>query len=135
VDVSSAFMLEQNRFKNSFILKPIKERVGSLSEVAFKFIKTENMIESCDLFFAKETEESEQIRITIANFIKNNEKPTYTQILSYCTDDCGFSKNKVNSVIQAAKNQYWKAIKEQKYNNRDVYILLDKLDKLDKLES
>lgn len=134
-DVSSAFMLQQNRWKNCFILQPIKERVGNLSKVAFKFSKTENMIESCDLFFAKETEESEQIRITIANFIRNNDKPTYTQILSYCTDDYGFSKNKVNAVIQAAKNQYWKAIKEQKYNNRDVYILLDKQDKLDKLES
>ncbi|RLA80269.1 MAG: hypothetical protein DRG78_11315 [Epsilonproteobacteria bacterium] len=133
-DVSSAFMLQQNRFKNSFILKPIKERVGSLSEVAFKFSKTENMIESCELFFAKETEESEQIRVTIANFIKNNEKPTYTQILSYCTDDCGFPKNKVNAVIQAAKEHYWRAIKEKENHNRDVFVLLDKQDKLDKLE-
>jgi len=132
-DVSSAFMLQQNRYKNCFVLKPIKERVGSLSEVAFKFYKTTNMIESCDLFFAKETEESEYIRDTISNFIKNNDKPTYTQILSYCTDDCGFSKNKVNSVIQTAKNQYWKAIKEQKHNNRHVYILLDKQDKSDNL--
>ena len=80
------------------------------------------------------TEESEQIRITIANFIQNNEKPTYSQILNYCTEECGFSKNKVNGVIQTAKNQYWKAIKEQKYNNRDVYILLDKQDRCDNLD-
>ncbi len=133
-DVSSAFMLEQNRFKNTFILKPIKERVGSLSEVAFKFSKAENMIESCDLFFAKETEESEQIRLTIVNYIKNNEKPTYTQILSYCTNDCGFTKNKVNAVIQAAKEYYWRAIKEKENHNRDVFVLLDKSDKFDSLD-
>jgi replicative DNA helicase len=124
-DVSSAFMLRQNRWTNCFILKPVKERVGSLQEVAFTFSKSENMIESCDLFLAKETEESEEIRKTISNFIKNNEKPSYTQILEYCMDDCGFSKNKVNSVIQTSKDHYWKAIKEQKKNNRDVYILLD----------
>ncbi|RLA77786.1 MAG: hypothetical protein DRG78_16600 [Epsilonproteobacteria bacterium] len=133
-DVSSAFMLQQNRFKNTFILQPLKERVGNLCEVAFKFNKKSNSIENCELFYAKETEESEQIRITIANFIQNNEKPTYSQILNYCTEECGFSKNKVNGVIQTAKNQYWKAIKEQKYNNRDVYILLDKQDKCDNLD-
>ena len=131
-DVSSAFMLQQNRWTNCFILKPIKERVGSLSEVAFEFLKSENMIESHDLFLAKETEESASIQEIIKKFIKNNEEPTYTQILDHCTNDCGFSKNKVNRVIQDAKNRYWKANKQKKNNNnRDLFFLVDESDKCD----
>ncbi len=131
-DVSSAFMLQQNRWTNCFILKPIKERVGSLSEVAFEFLKSENMIESHDLFSAKETEESVSIREAIKKFIQTNEEPTYTQILDHCTNDCGFSKNKVNRVIQDAKNRYWKANKQKKNNNnRDLFFLVDESDKCD----
>ena len=131
-DVSSAFMLQQNRWTNCFILKPIKERVGSLSEVAFEFLKSENMIESHDLFSAKETEESSSIQEVIKKFIRNNEEPTYTQILDHCTNDCGFSKNKVNRVIQDAKNRYWKANKQKKNNNnRDLFFLVDESDKCD----
>jgi len=133
-DVSSLFMLSQNRYKNTFILTPQKERVGSLKEVAYSFDKSKNEIKECDIFFAKETQEDQEIRNCIYEFIKHHHLgPTYSEILEYCTKNCGFSKNKVNTVIQAAKEHYWKAIKEKENHNRDVYVLVDRSDKLDKI--
>ena len=135
-DVSSLFMLKQNRYKNSFILTPHKERVGTLCEIAYIFDKSKNEITECDLFYAKETQEDEEIRNSIYEFIRNHiSKPTYSEILEHCTQNCGYAKNKVNSVIQAAKEHYWKAIKEKENHNRDVYILLDRSDKLDSSKS
>lgn len=135
-DVSSLFMLKQNRYKNCFILTPHKERVGALCEVAYIFDKSKNEITECDLFYAKETQEDEEIRNSIYEFIRNHiSKPTYSEILEHCTQNCGYAKNKVNSVIQAAKEHYWKAIKEKENHNRDVYILLDKSDRLDSSKS
>lgn len=132
-DVSSSFMLEQNKYKNCFILKPIKQRVGDLAEIAFLFNKSENIIEEIDLFFAKETIEDEEIRNVIYDYLKRSEiKQTYSQILEYCTKDCGFSKNKVNAVIQAAKSHYWESTKEKHNHNRDVFVLLDSSDMQDK---
>ncbi len=129
-DVSSLFMLKQNRYKNCFILTPHKERVGALCEVAYIFEKSKNEITECELFYAKETQEDEEIRNCIYEFIKNHaSKPTYSEILEHCTKNNGYSKNKVNAVIQAARQHYWKAIKEKENHNRDVYILLDKSDK------
>ena len=134
-DVSSAFMLKKNKYKNCFILEPLKERVGALSEVSYKFNKIDNSIEECNLFYAKETFEDEEIRILIYRYIKESEnRLTYSQILEYCTKDCGYSKNKVNAVIQSAKHHYWESIKEKKNHNRDVFVLVDSSDKLDKSE-
>ncbi|MDD3476678.1 MAG: AAA family ATPase, partial [Sulfurimonas sp.] len=135
-DVSSLFMLKQNRYKNCFILTPHKERVGALCEVAYIFEKSKNEITECELFYAKETQEDEEIRNCIYEFIKNHaSKPTYSEILKHCTQNNGYSKNKVNAVIQAARQHYWKAIKEKENHNRDVYILLDRSDKLDSSKS
>jgi len=132
-DVSSSFVLEQNKYKNCFILRPTKQRVGDLAEIAFLFNKSENIIEEIDLFFAKETIEDEEIRNVIYDYLKRSEiKQTYSQILEYCTKDCGFSKNKVNAVIQAAKHHYWESIKEKHNHNRDVFVLLDNSDRQDK---
>lgn len=136
-DTSNAFLLKYNGFRNAFILNPLKNRVGKIVESAFIYQASSYSLEKVDLSWAKESEEDDAMRIEIENFIKNtDEPPIYSQIMKY-VGDMGFSKDRINSVIQAGKGRNWTCKKIREQNNKDVYELIvhqivsDKSDSLD----
>lgn len=136
-DTSNAFLLKYNGFRNAFILNPLKNRVGKIVESAFIYQASSHSLEKVDLSWAKESEEDDAMRIEIENFIKNtDEPPIYSQIMKY-VGDMGFSKDRINSVIQAGKGRNWTCKKIREQNNKDVYELIvhqivsDKSDSLD----
>ncbi|MDP3465023.1 MAG: AAA family ATPase [Sulfuricurvum sp.] len=136
-DTSNAFILKYNEFRKTFILKPLKNRVGKIEESAFFYQSSSHSLECVDLFWAKESEEDDAIRIEIENFIKNaDESPIYSQIMKY-VGDMGFSKDSTNRVIQVGKGRYWTSKKIREQNNKDVYelmVLNTTLDKSDNSE-
>ena len=123
-DTSNAFILKRNEHKNTFIFMPIKQRVGELREIAFKYIEESHQLEEVDVASAKETEVDESIRCEIINYLKNSSfQPTYSQIMQQLAEEGYTNKDKVNMVIQRGKKRYWKATKLQE-NNKDVYELI-----------
>lgn len=139
-DTSNAFLLKYNKFRKTFILSPLKNRVGKIEESAFIYQASSHSLEKVNLSWAKESEEDDAMRIEIENFIKNaDEPPIYSQIMKH-VGDMGFSKDRINSVIQAGKGRYWTCIKIREQNNKDVFELIvlditsDKSDNLDNLQ-
>jgi replicative DNA helicase len=134
-DTSNAFLLKYNDFRKTFVLKPLKNRVGKIEETAFIYHSAIHSLEKVDLFWAKESEEDDGIRIEIENFIKNVDKPPiYSQIMKYA-GDMGFSKDSINRVIQVGKGRYWTSKKIREQNNKDVYELLVLNTTLDKSDN
>lgn len=136
-DTSNALLLKYNDFRKSFILKPLKNRVGKIEETAFTYHASSHSLEKVDLFLAKETEEYYAIRIEIENFIRNAEDaPIYTHIMQHI-GDVGFPKDSINKVIQEGKGRYWRCKKIREQNNKDVFELItsDKSDNLENLNS
>jgi replicative DNA helicase len=123
-DTSNAFILKRNEHKNTFIFMPIKQRVGELREIAFKYIEESHQLEEVDVASAQETEVDESIRCEIINYLKNSSfQPTYSQIMQQLAEEGYTNKDKVNMVIQRGRKRYWKATKLQE-NNKDVYELI-----------
>ncbi|MDX1808924.1 MAG: AAA family ATPase [Sulfurospirillaceae bacterium] len=124
-DTSNAFILKKNDFRRTFIFTPIKKRVGELTEIAFTYNQDTHTINKVDLSWAKETEEHEEIKAEIIDFLKNqNEKPTYSQIIKHLIDQGYVNKDKNNTVVQTGKDKLWRATKIPEKNNRDVYELI-----------
>jgi len=121
-DSSNAFILKQNNYKSTFLFQPIKNRVGELKDIAFSY-NQDHTLTQVDFEEAAETEEDQQIRNEVIDFIANNPKCTYSQILQHVTS-MGYGKDKVNKVIQAGKSKHWQAIKNKAKQNRDEYILI-----------
>lgn len=122
-DTANAFILKKNEHRNTFIFRPFKARTGDLSELAFTYEAETHSIHKVDLILAKETKIDEQIRQEITSLIRNSaQKPTYSQILKNCEDQ-GYSKDKINAVIQNGKGTFWIA-KRQKENNKDEFELI-----------
>lgn len=139
-DTSNAFLLQYNKFRKTFILNPLKNRVGKIEESAFIYQSSSHSLEKVDLLWAKECGEDDAMRIEIENIIKNAEEPPiYSQIMKH-VGDMGFSKDRINSVIQAGKGRYWTCTKIREQNNKDVFELIvldttsDKSDNLDNLQ-
>lgn len=133
-DTSNAFILKKNEYKKSFILSPIKSRIGDLKELAFTYDSVNCHIVEMDVYLAKETQVDKQIRHEIINFIKQStEKPIYSDIMKHLRE-IGYKNNdKINGVIQAGKGVYWDARKIPEQNYKDVYELVtDSTDKSDK---
>ena len=133
-DTSNAFILKKNEYKKSFILSPIKSRIGDLKELAFTYDSVNCHIVEMDVYLAKETQVDKQIRHEIINFIKQStEKPIYSDIRKHLRE-IGYKNNdKINGVIQAGKGVYWDARKIPEQNYKDVYELVtDSTDKSDK---
>jgi replicative DNA helicase len=120
-DTSNAFILQKNDYKSTFLFKEFKKRVGDIRDIAFK-IENDEIVE-VDFEEASETEEDQQIRNEVIYFIANNPKCTYSQILQHVTG-MGYSKDKVNKVIQSGKSKHWQAVKNKAKQNRDEYILI-----------
>lgn len=132
-DTANAFILTKNEYKNTFIFTPIKNRTGELRELAFKYDESNHSISIVDLLSAKETKIDEEIRIIIATFINNSvQKPCFSQIMKNCEEQ-GYSKDKINAVIQTGKGIYWIAERKSQ-NNKDEFELIDSdnLDRSDK---
>jgi len=121
-DTGNAYILQKNEFKKSFIFKNFKARTGQLIDIAFSYCDDHNL-NKLDFLEASETEEDEQIRNEITDFILNNSKCTYSLILKHVTS-IGFSKDKANRVIQSGKDRYWFTNKNKVKQNRDEYSLI-----------
>jgi len=121
-DTGNAYILSKNEFKGTFIFKNFKARTGDLKDVAFSY-NQDHTLTQVNFEEAAETEEDQQIRNEVIDFIVNNLKCTYSQILQHVTG-MGYSKDKVNKVIQAGKSKYWQAVKNKVKQNRDEYILI-----------
>jgi replicative DNA helicase len=121
-DSSNAFILQKNDDKNTFIFNPIKNRVGELEELAFTYHQETHTLSKVDLFNAKETKEDEEIRDEIIEYIKKDKSANYSKLSSHCMS-LGYSKNRVNKVIQDGKGRYWNESKS-KENNRSSYTLI-----------
>lgn len=139
-DTSNAFLLKYNKFRKTFILSPLKNRVGKIEESAFIYQSSSHSLEKVDLLWAKESGEDDAMRIEIENFIKNAEEPPiYSQIMKH-VGEMGFSKDRINSVIQAGKGRYWTCKKIREQNNKDIFELIvlditsDKSDNLDNFQ-
>lgn len=128
-DTGNAYIMQKNEYKNSFIFKNFKERTGELADIAFEY-EDNHKLKKLDFLRATETEEDEQIRTNIITFIDSNQGCIYSQILQYITS-LGYSKDKVNKVIQDGKTKYWKAVKNKTKQNRDEYVLISSSDSID----
>jgi replicative DNA helicase len=137
-DTSNAFILKNNEFRKTFILKPIKNRVGKIEESAFMYQASSHSLDKVDLFWAKQSEEDDAIRIEIENFLKTSqEAPIYSHIMKH-VGDIGFPKDAINKVVQDGKGRYWTCKKIREQNNKDVYELIvhqNVSDKSDNLEN
>jgi len=122
-DTGNAYILSKNEFKGTFIFKNFKARTGDLKDVAFRYVADSHTLIQVDFQEASETEEDQQIKNEIIEFIGCNSKCTYSQILQHVTS-MGYGKDKVNKVIQAGKSKHWQAIKNKAKQNRDEYILI-----------
>ncbi|QOP43629.1 AAA family ATPase [Sulfurimonas sediminis] len=123
-DTGNAYILSKNEFKGTFIFKNFKARTGNLKDVAFRYVADSHTLIQVDFQEASETEEDQQIKNEIIEFITNNPKCTYSLILQHVTS-MGYGKDKVNKVIQAGKSKHWQAIKNKAKQNRDEYILIE----------
>lgn len=121
-DTSNAFILQKNDYKSTFLFKEFKKRVGDIRDIAFK-IEDDEIIE-VDFQEASETEEDQQIKNEIIEFITNNPKCTYSQILQH-DSNMGYGKDKDNKIIQLGKSKHWQAVKNKAKQNRDEYILVE----------
>ena len=122
-DTANAFMLKKNEHRGTFIFRPIKARTGELLELAFTYNAEMHTMHKVDLRFAKETKIEEEIRQEITTFIRHfSGKPSFSQILKNCEEQ-GFSKDKINTVIQSGKGMFW-VTKRQKENNKDEFELI-----------
>lgn len=128
-DSGNAYIMHQNEYKQSFIFKNFKKRTGILIDIAFTYGEN-HTLNQVDFIEANETEEDEQIRTEIVAFIDSNPRCIYSQILQHVTS-LGYSKDKVNKVIQAGKTKYWEAVKNKTKQNRDEYILIKYLNDQD----
>jgi len=128
-DTGNAYIMQKNEYKNSFIFKNFKERTGELADIAFEY-EDNHTLKKLDFLKATETEEDEQIRTNIVAFIDSNQGCIYSQILQYITS-LGYSKDKVNKVIQDGKTKYWNAVKNKTKQNRDEYVLISSSDSMD----
>lgn len=136
-DTSNAFILKYNEFRKTFILKPLKNRVGKIEESAFIYQSVSHSLEKVDLLWAKESADDYAIRIEVENFLKTSEEaPIYSHIMKHI-GDIGFPKDAINKVIQDGKGRYWTCKKIREQHNKDVYELIvhqnrqDKSDNLD----
>ena len=121
-DSSNAFILTQNEHKKAFIFQPIKNRVGELKPLAFKY-QDNHTLSNIDYLEASETEEIEEITLEIKDYIhKQNQKPSYSQIMVHLQKQF-IPRNKANQALQNGKNRYWKEDKLTQ-NNRSVYSLM-----------
>ncbi|SFP99186.1 DnaB-like helicase N-terminal domain-containing protein [Hydrogenimonas thermophila] len=120
-DVDNMFLLVTNKYKNTFIFVPSKNRVGIIEEQAYKI--ENHIIEKVETEWAKEDAEFEEIRDQVISFIEDcKTPPTFSQILTFLIES-GYSKNKSNKVIQKGKGRYWK-IEKIKKNNKNLYFLI-----------
>ena len=124
-DTTNAFLLNKNEYKDSFIFKPFKARVGDLHAMAFKY-NDNHTLTLLDFSTAIITEEDEEIKDEIINYLKENaqdpEKRAYTRIWM-SIQKFGFSKNKIQNVLKIFEDKHWTAIK-QAQNNRTVYTVI-----------
>ncbi len=105
-----------------------------MNEVGYIYIEGKHELEEIDIVFAKETQEEEQIKNEIIDFIcSTTYTPIYSDIMKHLVINGYTNKDKVNRVIQRGKNIYWVTKKIKEKNNRDVYTLVttDSSDKLD----
>ena len=61
---------------------------------------------------------------------KHKDKPIYSEILKHLVD-YGYSKDRVNKIIQNGKNVCWK-VTQLTQNNKTIYSLIDNEDNQDK---
>jgi replicative DNA helicase len=137
-DTSNAFILKYNEFRKTFILKPLKNRVGKIEESAFIYQSVSHSLEKVDLLWAKESADDYAIRVEVENFLKTSEEaPIYSHIMKH-VGDIGFPKDAINKVIQDGKGRYWTCKKIREQNNKDVFeliVLHTTSDKSDNLEN
>jgi replicative DNA helicase len=126
-DSSNAFLLSYNDYKKTFIFTPFKNRIGDIEEIAFVYKEENHSLSQVEVEWAKETQLDEVIRDEIIDFIKtSHQKPIYSQIMKHM-QELGFTnKDKVNAMIQAGKNKYWKTTKIPEKNFKDVYELMER---------
>lgn len=122
-DTGNAYILTRNEFKDTFIFRNIKARTGDLKDMAFTYNNSNHTLTQVDFDEASETEEDQQIKNEIIEFIGCNSKCTYSQILQHVTN-MGYGKDKVNKIIQLGKSKHWQATKNKAKQNRDEYILI-----------
>jgi replicative DNA helicase len=137
-DTSNAFILKYNEFRKTFVLKPLKNRVGKIEESAFIYQSVSHSLEKVDLLWAKESADDYAIRVEVENFLKTSEEaPIYSHIMKH-VGDIGFPKDAINKVIQDGKGRYWTCKKIREQNNKDVFeliVLHTTSDKSDNLEN
>jgi len=132
-DTSNAFLLQKNEYKSTFLFKEFKKRVGDIRDIAFEIDKRSGNLITIDFNEASETEEYQHIRNEVVDFIGNNLKCTYSEILKHVTY-IGYTKDRVNKVIQEGKAKYWQAVKNKTKQNRDEYVLISYSDNKDNLD-
>jgi len=129
-DTSNAFILKRNAYRNTFIFVPFKARVGDLQEIAFTYCLDTHTLTKVDTDWAKQTQEDEEIKDEIIEFLKNqNEKPNYSQVMQHLQKE-GYSRNKANLALQSGKDKHWKEEKLTQ-NNKSIYSLINKNPKVE----
>lgn len=131
-DVASAYELNKNEDKQTYIFTPLKDRNNIAKCIAFSY--NNNTITKVDIDYARETREDSEIRELIINFlISCDKKPIYSDILNSISAS-GYNKDKVNTIIQNGKNKYWNTIRHKK-NNKLFFELIDIQDNQDKQDN
>ncbi|WP_066403397.1 DnaB-like helicase N-terminal domain-containing protein [Aliarcobacter cryaerophilus] len=129
-DISLAYELKRNDYKQTYIFTPLKDRNNIASRIAFKY-NNDNTLTEVNFNYAIETKEDSEIKEVIISFIKNHsDKPIYSDILKHLVD-YGYNKDRVNKIIQNGKNVYWK-VTSLTQNNKTIYTLIDREDNKDK---
>ncbi|HIP60134.1 MAG TPA: hypothetical protein EYH01_06890, partial [Campylobacterales bacterium] len=120
-DIDNMFLLVGNKYKNTFIFVPSKNRTGKIEEQAYKI--ENHMLKRVETQWAKEDQLFEEIRDEIISFIEDcKTPPTYSQILTFLLES-GYSKNRSNEVIQSGKGRYWK-VEKVKEKNKNLFFLI-----------
>ena len=129
-DISLAYELKKNNDKQTYIFTPLKDRNNIASRIAFQY-NNDNTLTEVDYIDALETKEDIEIKeIIIAYIKKHKDKPIYSEILKHLVD-YGYSKDRVNKIIQNGKNVCWK-VTQLTQNNKTIYSLIDNEDNQDK---
>ncbi|WNL11782.1 DnaB-like helicase N-terminal domain-containing protein [Aliarcobacter cryaerophilus] len=129
-DISLAYELKRNADKQTYIFTPLKDRNNIASRIAFQY-NNDNTLTEVDYIDALETKEDIEIKeIIIAYIKKHKDKPIYSEILKHLVD-YGYSKDRVNKIIQNGKNVCWK-VTQLTQNNKTIYSLIDNEDNQDK---
>ena len=130
-DGGNAYILQKNKFKNTFVFKNFKAQTGELQNIAFTYNSNNHTLNQVDFLEASETQEIVEMTEVITNFLQTQtQKPSYTQIMQHLQKQ-NYSRNKANKALRAGKNRYWKEEKLTQ-NNKSVYFLISLKSKNDK---